>query len=106
MTRQVAVISSERKMMTKKKWENTGHYQRILQILEDYWLTEPEEAYVAVDMEFLKSDGQYQQKHIVWWNPNMDSEKTSAMLKQKHKDMQEAYEEAKREGLFINLGEE
>lgn len=92
--------------MTKKKWENTGHYQRILQILEDYWLTEPEEAYVAVDMEFLKSDGQYQQKRIVWWNPNMDSEKTSAMLKQKHKDMQEAYEEAKREGLFINLGEE
>lgn len=106
MTRQVAVISSERKMMTKKKWENTGHYQRILQILEDYWLTEPEEAYVAVDMEFLKSDGQYQRKHIVWWNPNMDSEKTSAMLKQKHKDMQEAYEEAKHEGLFINLGEE
>lgn len=106
MTRQVAVISSERKMMTKKKWENTGHYQRILQILEDYWLTEPEEAYVAVDMEFLKSDGQYQRKHIVWWNPDMDSKKTSAMLKQKHKDMQEAYEEAKREGLFINLGEE
>lgn len=106
MTRQVAVISSERKMMTKKKWENSGHYQRILQILEDYWLTEPEEAYVCVDMEFLKGDGQYQHKHIVWWNPDMDSEKTDAMLKQKRKDMWEAYEEAKRDGLFINLGEE
>ena len=77
-----------------------------MEILDDYWLSEPDEAYVSIDMEFLKSDGQYQQKRIVWWNPNMDSEKTIAMLKQKHKDMQEAYEEAKREGLFINLGEE
>ena len=92
--------------MSKKKWENTGHYQRILQILEDYWLTEPEEAYVAVDMEFLKSDGQYQRKRVVWWNPNMDSKKTSVMLKERHRKIQEAYEEIKREGVFINLGEE
>lgn len=92
--------------MTKKKWENTGHYQRILQILEDYWLTEPDEAYVCVDMEFLKGDGQYQHKHVVWWNPNMDSKKTSAMLKEKYRKMQDAYEEAKSAGVFVNLGEE
>ena len=92
--------------MSRKNWKKCSKFQRLMEILDDYWLSEPDEAYVSIDMEFLKSDGQYQQKRIVWWNPNMDSEKTSAMLKQKHKDMQEAYEEAKREGLFINLGEE
>lgn len=92
--------------MSGKNWKKCSKYQRLMEILDDYWLSKPDEAYVSIDMEFLKSDGQYQQKRIVWWNPNMDSEKTSAMLKQKHKDMQEAYEEAKREGLFINLGEE
>lgn len=92
--------------MSKKNWKKCSQFQRLMEILDDYWLSEPDEAYVSIDMEFLKSDGQYQQKRIVWWNPNMDSEKTSTMLKQKHKDMQEAYEEAKREGLFINLGEE
>jgi hypothetical protein len=92
--------------MSGKNWKKCSKYQRLMEILDGYWLSEPDEAYVSIDMEFLKSDGQYQQKRIVWWNPNMDSEKTSAMLKQKHKDMQEAYEEAKHEGLFINLGEE
>lgn len=92
--------------MSEKNWKKCSKFQRLMEILDDYWLSEPDEAYVSIDMEFLKSDGQYQQKRIVWWNPNMDSEKTSAMLKQKHKDMQEAYEEAKREGLFVNLGEE
>lgn len=92
--------------MSGKNWKKCSKYQRLMEILDDYWLSEPDEAYVSIDMEFLKSDGQYQRKHIVWWNPDMDSEKTDAMLKQKHKDMWEAYEEAKREGMFVTLGEE
>jgi hypothetical protein len=51
-------------------------------------------------MEFLKSDGQYQRKHVVWWNPYMDSKNTSAMLKEEHRKIQEAVEQAKREGWF------
>ena len=92
--------------MSGKNWKKCSAFQRLMEILDDYWLSEPDEAYVSIDMEFLKSDGQYQQKRIVWWNPNMDSEKTSAMLKEKYRKMQEAYEEAKREGVFVNLGEE
>lgn len=92
--------------MSGKNWKKCSKFQRLMEILDDYWLSEPDEAYVSIDMEFLKSDGQYQQKRIVWWNPNVDSDKTSAMLKQKYKDMQEAYEEVKRECVFINLGEE
>jgi len=87
--------------MAKSKWENTYHYQRLMQILEDYWLSEPDEAYVLVEMEFLKSDGQYQKKYIEWWNPKVDSKKTKAMLEEEHRLQQEALEEAKRCGVFI-----
>lgn len=92
--------------MSGKNWKKCSQFQRLMEILDDYWLSEPDEAYVSIDMEFMKSDGQYQQKRIVWWNPNMDSEKTSAMLKEKYRKMQEAYEEAKREGMFVDFGKE
>ena len=43
-------------------------YKRILSILDEYWLTQPEEEYVEVQMYFRKSDGQEQRKTIIW-NP-------------------------------------
>ena len=92
--------------MSGNNWKKCSQFQRLMEILDDYWLSEPDEAYVSIDMEFLKSDGQYQQKRIVWLNPNMDSEKTSTALKERRRRMQEAYEEAKRDGMFVNLGEE
>jgi hypothetical protein len=52
--------------MSGKNWKKCSKYQRLMEILDDYWLSEPDEAYVSIDMEFLKSDGQYQQKRIVW----------------------------------------
>jgi hypothetical protein len=56
----------------KKYWDDTYQYYRILEILHDYWLTEKDEAFVKVDMEFRHADGQEQFKCIRWWNPNID----------------------------------
>ena len=50
-------------------WEKTVQYQRIMEILYDYWLSEPEEEEVYVRMLFLKSNGEYQGKVIRWKNP-------------------------------------
>ena len=60
--------------MGKKKeklpWSDSWQCQRIQEILKDYWLSEPDELYVGVDMTFLKANGEWQKKHIVWFNPN------------------------------------
>lgn len=52
----------------KKCWKNTPEYKRILEILDDYWLTEPEEEEVHVTMYFKKKDGQTQEKRVCWIN--------------------------------------
>lgn len=41
-------------------------YNRVLEILEDYWLVEPEEEYVGIDMVFRKVNGQEQNLFIEW----------------------------------------
>lgn len=41
-------------------------YKRILEVLNDYWLSEPKELAVEIRMDFLKSDGQHQTKQIRW----------------------------------------
>ena len=53
----------------KKVWENTWQYQRIMEILDDYWLTQPDEAKVVVQMHFTHLNGEEQDKYIVWSNP-------------------------------------
>ena len=53
----------------KKYWKDTWQYQRILEILEDYWLTEPDEKFVCVDLYFEKANGEYQHKTIKWYHP-------------------------------------
>lgn len=52
-------------MTTKKFWTNTWQYNRIMELLEDYWLTEPEEDYVKIKMAFIKG-GEFQTKRITW----------------------------------------
>ena len=52
-------------------WENSYEYKRILEILDDYWLSEPEEVSVRVEMHFEHADGQKQDKVIEWHNPSL-----------------------------------
>lgn len=54
----------------KRYWEKTYPYQLILEFLEDYWITEPDEYKVRVRMDFIHASGQKQQKEICWENPN------------------------------------
>lgn len=57
--------------MQKLPWKDTSEYQDILDILKCYWLSEPDEAFVSVEMEFIKKDGQRQSKLITRENPNL-----------------------------------
>ena len=54
-----------------KTWKNSIEYQRILEILHDYWLSEPDEKLVTVSMYFEHADGQTQEKQITWRNPEI-----------------------------------
>jgi len=56
--------------MPKKIWKDTWKYKRILEILDDYWLSQPDEYKVRVQMEFIHSSGEKQRKVIQWQNPN------------------------------------
>ena len=58
--------------MTKTNWEESTTYKRILEILEDYWLDQPEELRVRVRMDFVHANGETQQKELVWRNPNYE----------------------------------
>ena len=55
----------------KRYWKNDITYQRILQILDDYWLKNKNEKMVIVEMRFLNWDNQSQYKRICWHNPNV-----------------------------------
>lgn len=68
-----AVTKSE----SERVWKNETAYQRILEILEDYWITQPNEEFVEVTMCFRRSEYDYQEKHIIWRNPNLTKENKS-----------------------------
>lgn len=53
-------------------------YTRILEILNDYWIDEPDEEYVEVLMHFKKHDGQEQRKVIRWKNPKFINKNASS----------------------------
>lgn len=59
--------------MSKKYWINSWEYRRIMQILEDYWLTEEHEDLVDIRMLFIKGN-EYQTKQIRWIRPDTMSE--------------------------------
>lgn len=52
------------KSIREKK--NSYEYQKLMDILEDYWLTEPEEEFVRIEAYFRKSNGEEQGKVIEW----------------------------------------
>lgn len=56
--------------MPKLYWKNCWQYKRILEILEDYWLSESEEYKVRVRLDFIHTNGSTQSKDIWWKNPN------------------------------------
>lgn len=51
-------------------WKNSYEYQRILEILRDYWLEEKDELKVRVTMDFMRANEETQRKVIGWFNPN------------------------------------
>jgi len=56
--------------MSETTWKKSPQYQRIIEILKDYWLEEPDELKVRVQMDFIKANGEKQSKCICWENPN------------------------------------
>lgn len=63
---------TEREIMpVKKYWEDTYTYQRLMEILDDYWLTVEDEQTVEIDLYFKKETGETQMKHLRWTNPNL-----------------------------------
>ena len=61
-------------------WELSKEYQRIQEILEDYWLTEPDEAEVTICMTFRHSDGSVQNKRIIWKNPKLTKKRARKVV--------------------------
>ena len=56
-------------MVTKRYWQDSIQYKRILEILDDYWLTQSDEDFVEVNF-FFKRGNESQFKTIIWQNPN------------------------------------
>lgn len=56
-------------MARKKYHKDSWQWQRIQEILDDYWATEPDEFMVEVILNFRKVNGEMQHKHIHWVNP-------------------------------------
>lgn len=56
-------------MKKRLPWKDCPEYKRLLEILKEYWLSEPDEAEVTIQMTFKKQDGQIQEKRIKWTNP-------------------------------------
>ena len=54
----------------ERYWQNTWQYKRILEILDDYWITEKDETFVQIVMHFKKGDKE-KHKTIVWFNPKL-----------------------------------
>lgn len=57
---------------TGTNWRESSEFLRIMEILEDYWTTQADELRVRVTMDFVKANGETQQKQIIWRNPNYE----------------------------------
>ena len=63
--------------MIKRIWKRCYEFRRLMEILNDYWLTVPDEKFVKVELTFEKANGEKQHKVITWINPkyrNQDPE--------------------------------
>lgn len=65
------MISEYAKTTKASDWKNSYEYKRVLEILDDYWLSEPEEVSVRIEMHFEHADGLKQDKVIEWHNPSL-----------------------------------
>ena len=62
-------------------WKDEYAYKRILEVLNDYWLSEKNEAGVRVEMRFVHRNGDTQVKNVSWFNFGLsDEEKVRAAL--------------------------
>lgn len=52
----------------KRMWEQSSVYLDLMDILDAYWLSEPEEMIVEIDLHFVKANGEEQFKNLVWTN--------------------------------------
>ena len=70
-------------MSCKKYWDHSREYERILEILDDYWTTQKDEAVVDIDMKFVHKNGECQMKHIRWRHPDIlkEQDETSGLIK-------------------------
>ena len=59
--------------MNRRLRKSSYEYRRILEILEDYWLSEPDEKLVVICMHFERANGETQDKRITWRNPRFPS---------------------------------
>ena len=66
--------------MAKKIWKDEYIYKRLLEILDAYWLEEPDEAAVNIMLHFRHKDGQTQDKYLTWRNPNMQGEPNGSSI--------------------------
>ena len=82
--------------MKANDWKKSPHYRRILQILEDYWGDEPDEAYVEVHLKFAHANGEWQEKCITWFNPNMSNEEIQKVIPGRWKRSENNYRKEKR----------
>ena len=58
----------------KRFWEDTWQYKRILEILNDYWLTQKDEEVVYIELQFRNKNGERQIKTLKWVNPELVDE--------------------------------
>lgn len=58
----------------KRYWADTYTYQRIMEILDDYWLTVEDEQKVEIKMRFERANGETQVKRLVWVNQNTEEQ--------------------------------
>lgn len=73
--------------MKKSDWRKSCQCIRIQEILEDYWLSQPDERQVTVCMTFVNQDGQTQSKRIIWTNPKYRKDSKQAVRLQKLSDV-------------------
>lgn len=78
-------------------WTDSWQYKRLMEVIEEYWLTQPEEARVEVDLHFLHQNGETQEKHIIWINPNLNE--LSERAKATRNEYFRAYRKKQREGV-------
>ena len=54
-------------------WRRTNEYKRMKDLFELYWLDNPTEYYVCVNMLFVDKSGKSRTANVFWENPNTNN---------------------------------